>query len=173
MTTDQEFVESVRGWLAGRLPGEWFEGPAELTVDREEITIVGTLADVVLPDGTGQAEHASARAGRAKEFRERTRGNRIEIARELEHRLGRKVSWGVAIGAHREMFTTIAVPVMTRLRQSERVVLDTLVESGVARSRADALAWCVKLVGRNTEAWLEELRGAMEQVRTVRARTPQ
>jgi hypothetical protein len=70
------------------------------------------------------------------------------------------------------MFTTLSVPVMTRLRQPERQVLDTLVEAGVARSRSDALAWCVRLVGKNTESWLGELRDAMQQVERVRSSGP-
>jgi len=61
---------------------------------------------------------------------------------------------------------------MTRLRQSERVVLDTLVESGVARSRADALAWCVRLVGANVDDWLEDLKGALSAVEDVRQAGP-
>jgi hypothetical protein len=78
----------------------------------------------------------------------------------------------VQIGEHRELFTHLAVPVMTRLRQPERQVLDTLVEAGVARSRSDALAWCVRLVGRNTQTWLDELRTAVAQVEQVRAQGP-
>ena len=65
---------------------------------------------------------------------------------------------------HEELFTHLAVPVMTRLLQPERQVLDTLVDAGVARSRAHALAWCVRLVGENTSSWLGELREAMERV---------
>ncbi|CAA9236244.1 MAG: hypothetical protein AVDCRST_MAG57-1283, partial [uncultured Blastococcus sp.] len=64
------------------------------------------------------------------------------------------------------------VPVMTRLRQDERRVLDTLVDSGVARSRSEALAWCVKLVGRNADSWLAELREAMTSVQRVREQGP-
>jgi hypothetical protein len=70
------------------------------------------------------------------------------------------------------VFTNLAVPVMTRLRQPERVVLDTLVEAGVARSRADALAWCVRLVGQHTEDWLQELREAMTSVQRLREQGP-
>ena len=75
-------------------------------------------------------------------------------------------------GETRELFTTISVPVMTRLRQHERQVLDTLVDAGVARSRSDALAWCVKLVGQHSEDWLAELREAMTHVEEVRTRGP-
>jgi hypothetical protein len=70
------------------------------------------------------------------------------------------------------LFTTLSVPVMTRLRQPERQVLDTLVEAGVARSRSEALAWSVKLVGRNADGWLAELRTALESVQRVREQGP-
>lgn len=165
-------TEAIRGWLSGRLPQEWFVGAPEVSVDREEITVVGTLAAPEVAEGASDAERTAAEAGRVQEFRERTREQRIRIARELEHRTGRKVAWGVQVGDRRQLFTTLAVPVMTRLRQPERQVLDTLVESGVARSRAEALAWCVKLVGRNTGEWLADLRVAMEHVATVRAQGP-
>ena len=62
------------------------------------------------------------------------------------------------VGEHEELWTHVAAPVMTRLRQPQRQVLDTLVESGVASSRADALAWCVRLVGQHEGDWLAELR---------------
>jgi len=62
--------------------------------------------------------------------------------------------------------------VMTRLRQPERVVLDTLVDAGVARSRSDALAWAVRLVGQHADEWLAELRDAMAKVDDLRAKGP-
>jgi hypothetical protein len=172
MAADSEYVEKVRGWLTGRLPQEWFDGVPEVTVDREEITVVGRIAAPAVADGASDAERSAALAGRVREFRERTRDERIAVARELEHRSGRKVAWGVRCGERRELFTTLSVPVMTRLRQPERLVLDTLVDAGVARSRSEALAWCVRLVGRNTEAWLGQLRDAMEEVARVRATGP-
>jgi hypothetical protein len=61
---------------------------------------------------------------------------------------------------------------MTRLRMSERAVLDTLVDAGVARSRSEALAWCVRLVGKNEEAWIDRLREALVSVEQVRAEGP-
>ena len=164
--------EEIRGWLSGRLPQDWFDGAPEVTVDREEITVVGTLAAPDLPEGASDAERAAAYAGRAKGFREQTRDARIEIARELEHRTGRKVAWGVEVADQRVLFTTLSVPVMTRLRQPERAVLDTLVEAGVAKSRSDALAWCVKLVGKHSDEWLTQLRSAMEEVQRVRESGP-
>jgi hypothetical protein len=78
----------------------------------------------------------------------------------------------VQVGGQRVMFTTFSVPVMTRLRQAERQVLDTLVDGGVARSRSDALAWCVRLVGANQDTWLADLRAALRQVEQVRAEGP-
>lgn len=170
--TTREGAEKIRGWLTGRLPPEWFEGPPELTIDREEITIVGSITPPTLGEDASDAERAAAVAGRIKEFRERTRERRIEIARELEHATGRKVAWGVRCGEERELFTTLSVPVMTRLRQPDRQVLDTLVDAGVARSRSEALAWCVKLVAKNAESWLAELRDAMQHVERVRQTGP-
>ena len=163
----------IRSWFQGRLPDGLFSGPAEVTADREEITVVGPIAAPELPGSASDAERAAAADGRAKAFRESTREQRIAIAREAEHRFDRKVSWGVELDGRRLLFTHLAVPVMTRLRQPERLVLDTLVAAGVARSRADALAWAVRLVGRNTEEWLAGLRVAMEEVERVRARGPQ
>ena len=156
----------IQAWFTGRLPDEWFSGPAEITVDREEITIVGTLSEPESDDADAAAE------GRIKRFREETRTRRIEIAREAERRFGRKVAWGAACGTVTEMFTTLSVPVMTRLRQSERRVLDTLVDAGVARSRSDALAWCVRLTGEHTDTWLAELRDALRRVEKVRSQGP-
>ena len=75
-------------------------------------------------------------------------------------------------GNTRVLFTNLSAPVMTRLRQPERQVLDTLVDAGVARSRSEALAWCVRLVGERSDSWLAELRTAMEQVEEVRRKGP-
>jgi hypothetical protein len=171
----------IQAWFAGRLPDEWFTEPAEVIVDREEITIVGTLSapEAGPADGEGgeggEGGAAAVRAaaeGRIKRFREQTREQRIEIAREAEHRFRRKVAWGARCAGYDEMFTTLSVPVMTRLRQSERRVLDTLVDAGVARSRSDALAWCVRLTGEHADAWLAELRDALRRVEEVRSQGP-
>jgi hypothetical protein len=171
MITD-EARERVAGWFAGRLPAEWQAAPADITIDREEITVRLTVADVELGDDASDVARAEARAGRAKAFREETRNQRMEIAREAEHRYDAKVSWGLNVGDHRELWTHVAAPVMTRLRQPQRLVLDTLVDAGVARSRSDALAWCVRLVGQHEEDWLAELREAMQSVADVRSKGP-
>ena len=83
------------------VPVAWAPTAGRLTIQhREEITIVGTLAD---PEGaTGsEAEAAAAADGRSRRFREETRDHRIEIAREAEHKFGRKVSWGVECAGRR------------------------------------------------------------------------
>ena len=164
-------ADRVRGWFSGWLPADWFTAAPDIQVDREEITIIGTLADPATAADT-DAERAAAAAGRIRRFREDTRSARIELAREAEHRFRRKVSWGVSCGNLTEMFTTLSVPVMTRLRQPERRVLDTLVDAGVARSRSDALAWCVRLTGENADSWLSRLRAALRQVEEVRDQGP-
>jgi hypothetical protein len=189
--TAGDSAEQVRGWFLGRLPDGWFDGQPEIQVDREEITVVGHLPPVRAAEagsedaaagaegaagkeaaGSAEAEADAIAAGRSRRFREETREARIGIAREAERLFGRKVSWGVVSEGRKVMFTTLSVPVMTRLRQAERRVLDTLVDAGVARSRSDALAWCVRLVGEHEDSWLGALRDALRQVEQVRAEGP-
>jgi hypothetical protein len=165
-------AERLRGWFRGRMPADWFTGAPEISLDREEITVIGILPSPETPEDTTDAARAAAAEGRSRRFREETRQQRMEIAREAEHRFGRKISWGVICNEKKVMFTTFSVPVMTRLRQPERLVLDTLVDAGVARSRSDALAWCVRLVGEHEDAWLADLREAMHHVEQVRADGP-
>jgi hypothetical protein len=172
MTTKEELTETLRGWFTGRLPQDLFEGPPEVVVDREEITVIGRIPVPATAEGACETELAAAAAGRLKEFRERTRPARMAVAAEAEHKFGRKVSWGAHCGESTELFTTLSVPVMTRLRQSERQLLDTLVGAGVARSRSDALGWCVRQVGERAESWLEELRAAVRTVEEVRDAGP-
>jgi len=169
---DSEPEEKLSGWFTGRLPGDWFTSDPGITLDREEITVIGVLPDPETRSGATEAERAEAADGRIRRFREDTRDQRIQIAREAEHRYGRKVSWGVTCGERTVMFTTLSIPVMTRLRQPERLVLDTLVDAGVARSRSEALAWCVRLVGQHEDSWLADLRQALRQVEQVRSEGP-
>jgi hypothetical protein len=164
--------DEIGAWVTGRIPDGWFSAAPSVDVDREEVLIVGPLADVELDGEPSEAARSAARGARATRFREETRTARMRIADEAEHRFGKKVSWGVRIADHTVLFTTISVPVMTRLRQSERRVLDTLVEAGVARSRSDALAWCVKLVGANQAEWIASLQDALTHVEKVRAEGP-
>ena len=168
-------AEEAPAWIAGALPDDWFTGRPEVVIDRDEILIVGTLPapDLGPSSDDAAAEKAAAERGRIGRFREETRDRRIGIARQLEHRYQRKVSWGVVCGETRELYTTYSAPVMTRLRQQERQVLDTLVDAGVARSRSEALAWSVRLVGQHADAWLTELRQAMQGVEELRRRGPE
>lgn len=170
--SDLPSADDAAGWFSGRLPDGWFTGEPTVTVDREEILIVGTLPDLD-GDYADDAARAAAESGRISRFREDTRDARIEIARQAEHRYARKVAWGARQGDTEELFTTLSVPVMTRLRQPERLVLDTLVDAGVARSRSDALAWAVRLLGAHADEWLTELREAMTKVDDLRTKGPE
>jgi hypothetical protein len=149
-------TETATAYLQEKVPSDWFDGQISVRVDSEEILVTGALRE-------GQSAEA---------FREATREARISIASEAEAKFHRAVSWGVERDGALMLFTNVALPVMTRLRLTERAVLDTLVDGGVARSRSEALAWCVKLVGRNQEAWLAELRTAIADVESVRAEGP-
>ncbi|WP_040799792.1 hypothetical protein [Nocardia higoensis] len=169
----------VPDWFAGRLPSDWFTGAPDIEIDRDEIVVVGTLP-LPRPESAAGGESSRAEAkvpaatveGAIARFRESTRPARMQIASEAEYRYRRKVAWGVVAGGERVMFTQLAVPVMTRLRQPERKVLDTLVDAGVARSRSDALAWTVRLAGKHAEEWLAELRTAMRTVEDLRSQGP-
>ena len=162
----------LQAWFAGRLPDAWFAGPPTVVVDRDEIVVIGVLPD---PDAGADADdtaHATARAARIQGFREDTRALRMRIADEAEARFGRKVAWGARCSDVEEVFTSLSVPVMTRLRMNERRVLDTLVDAGVARSRSHALAWCVRLVGDHEGEWIDQLRDALVHVEKVRDEGP-
>ena len=165
-------AEDVRTWFTGRLPAGWFAGPPEVTADGEEILVVGTLADVGLAEGTSGEGREAARSARIERFREETREDRVRIAREAERQFRRKVAWGARCGDVTRVFTTLSVPVMTRLRMHERSILDTLVAGGVARSRSEALAWCVRLVGMHQADWIKGLRDALVKVDEVRSKGP-
>lgn len=169
---DTQETATIQGWIIGRLEDNWFEGTPEITFDRDEILVVGTLPQPATGEDTDEETVAAACRSRIDAFRRKTRAQRIEIAREAENTFERKVSWGARCGAEIELFTTLSVPAMTRLRMSERRVLDTLVASGVARSRSEALAWCVRLVATHESEWLGELEAAMTRVDEVRRRGP-
>lgn len=164
--------EDIRAWFAARIPAGWFAGPPDVTSDGEEILVVGSLPDVELAAGTSPEARAAARAARIQRFREETRDGRVTIAREAERAFRRKVAWGARCGEETRIFTTLSVPVMTRLRMQERTILDTLVAGGVARSRSEALAWCVRLVGMHQADWIKGLRDALVKVDEVRSRGP-
>jgi hypothetical protein len=148
MTTNNDLQQ----FLNGLIPTDWFLAPVAAQYDDDEILVVGELASERSID----------------EFRGNTRLDRMAIADQVEAHFGRKVSWGVAQGDSTTLFTTYSPPLATRLRLSERAVLDTLVSAGVARSRSDALGWCVKLVARHEAEWLADLRSALVDVERVR-----
>ncbi|MGI9017088.1 MAG: hypothetical protein ACR2HR_08305 [Euzebya sp.] len=151
----------IAGWVAENLPHGWFES-VDVRVDKDEILVVGTLKPV--------ADEPDQRC--ISRFREQTRERRMTIAKTAERTFGRKFSWGAVCGPTEHLFTTLSVPAMTRLRLDERKVLDTLIDAGVARSRSDALAWCVRLVAANEEEWLADLRDAFQAVQQVRDAGP-
>src|SRR5689334_11500044 len=96
-----------KAYFVRKIPEAWFEGEPEVRIDREEILVIGTLPEATVPT----------------EFRESTRDARITIAAEAELRYQRKVSWAVRSGEDEIRFTSVSVPVMTRLRLDERAVL--------------------------------------------------
>jgi hypothetical protein len=164
--------ENITAWFRGRIPDGWYCEPVTVRIDRDEILVTGTLPRPDLGDDLGPDGQAVALASRIGAHREDSREQRMAVAREAEHRFERKVSWGARCGDVETLFTTAGVPVMTRLRMPERQVLDTLIEAGIARSRSEALAWCVGLVGRHQEDWISQLREATAHVADVRAEGP-
>ncbi|MFC0006316.1 hypothetical protein [Micromonospora siamensis] len=169
---DPPNAEEAPGWIVGATPDGWFSEPPHVVIDRDEIIIWGRLPEPQLADEATEADRTAAQAGRVHQFREDSRDDRIRVARQVEHRYQRKVSWGVRCGDTEQLFSHLAAPVMTRLRQPERQILDTLVDAGVARSRSEALAWCVRLVGRHTDDWLDQLRQALSAVDELRRQGP-
>ena len=165
-------ADDAAAWVTGAVPDGWFTERPEVVIDRDEIIIWGRLPVPELAAEATDADRAAAAAGRISQFREDTRESRIRVAQQVEHRYQRKVAWGLRCGDTNELFTHLSAPVMTRLRQPERQVLDTLVDAGVARSRSEALAWCVKLVGEHTTDWLADLREAMTKVEDLRRQGP-
>jgi hypothetical protein len=162
----------VGGWFKGQIPDDWFADAPRIAMDRDEIMVVGDIAPPPLDDSMTAEARTEALRSRASAFRTRTRQQRVAIATDAETRFERKVSWGVRCGGAETIFTNLAAPAMTRLRMDERNVLDTLIDAGVARSRSEALAWCVRLVATHEATWLDELRSALQRVEQIRLRGP-
>ena len=148
--------DEIAVFIRNYVPDDWFVAPVQVRVDREEVLVVGELPLAV---DVGA-------------FRDATRSHRVRIAESAEMQFLRKVSWGVRVGNVEHRFSTVSVPVMSRLRQDERIVLDSLIDGGLARTRSEALNWCVRLVGRNQREWLAELREAAASVERVRGKGP-
>lgn len=161
------------GWFAAALPAEWRSGPPTVEVDNDEILVLVHLpAPPAGSAGGGGGSFGSGDEARIEWFRAQTRDERMVLAARAEAHFARKVSWGACAGELVAIFTTASVPVMTRLRMPERRVLDTLIDAGVARSRSEALAWCVRLVGDNEDEWIARLREAFAAVEAVRETGP-
>ncbi len=178
-------LDEVQAWFVGRMPDGWFVEAPTVLADREEIVVVGRLPEPEAVADGSEGSRSTRRGGdrasdlaelacrtRVAAFREDTRQLRMKIADEAEMLWDRKVSWGACCGAVDARFTSQSVAAMTRLRFDERAVLDTLIDAGVARSRSEALAWCVRLVGRHQGDWITQLREAMAQVEQVRSDGP-
>jgi hypothetical protein len=170
-----EMSASIERWFKSRIPDDWNVRGVEILADQDEILVVVDLpsddADAV--DATHAAGREASELAGIRRFREMTRDERMAIARAAEDTFGQKVSWGARCGEVAVIFTTASVPVMTRLRLSERRVLDTLIDAGVARSRSEALAWCVRLVGEKEKEWIHELRDAFAAVEAARGKGPE
>ncbi len=140
--------------------------------DDDEILAIVKVAteDSKLPEEADAKEISLKRIARG--FRKNTRQTRMAVAEQAQELFERKVSWGVQTGDDTYLFTHVTAPAMTRLRMSEREVLDTLVNSGVAASRSEALGWCVKFVRNNETEWLGNLREAFKSVEKVREDGP-
>ncbi|MDA8047702.1 MAG: hypothetical protein M0Z30_21130 [Actinomycetota bacterium] len=154
----------VDEWFADNIPERWGARAIEVLADSDETLVIVELPG--RPSGPAGTEAAVAR------FRDTTREERMALASGAESRFGIRVSWGVRQGQEVVLFTTATVPVMTRLRLTERRVLDTLIDGGLARTRSEALAWCVRLVGEHEQEWLAELRAAFQSVEAVRQKGP-
>ena len=163
--------DDATSWFRAQVPDAWFSD-VRVLVDRDEIMVIGTL----VTDDAEPAEEDGAQEerelGHIEWFREETRDARVKIASRAEAKFGRKVSWATGCGETQAAFTHLSVPVMTRLRIGERQILDTLVAAGVARSRSDALGWCVRLVAEHEGDWLAELRDAISAVDRIRSQGP-
>ena len=163
---------AIQKWFNAHTDDEWGSEGIEITADDDEILAVVKVstADDDLPDDPDDKEIAIKRI--ARRFRRGTRQSRMSVADEAQELFERKVSWGVQTGEDTYLFTHLTVPAMTRLRIAERGVLDTLVNAGVANSRSEALAWCVRFVSKNEKGWLTELRDAFKAVEKVRSSGP-
>ncbi len=169
MTADTATIQS---WFDSHVDEDW--GAEKVTIksdDDEILAIVKVATDAGdLPEESDDKEVAIKRI--ARHFRKATRQSRMSVAESAQDLFDRKVSWGVQAGEDTYLFTHVTAPAMTRLRISEREVLDTLVDSGVATSRSEALSWCVKFVRDNESEWLDSLKEAFKSVEKVRNEGP-
>ena len=162
----------IGAWFAGRVPGTWFAESPTIGIDSDEIQVVGKLAPPQLPEGAGEDEVRVAEQARISGFREETRGARIRIADEAQPAFRRVVSWGARVRELPRAVHDGRGAGHDPARMDDRQALDTLIDAGVARSRSEALAWCVRLVAQHEAEWIGELRQAMSAVEEVRNKGP-
>lgn len=153
-------MTTVADWFTARLPADWNARGVEVLADPDEVLVVVDLGDRPVAGLEGRM------------FREESRDQRVAIATAAQAEFGLKVSWAARGCGEVIVFTSASVPVMTRLRLGERMTLDTLIDAGVARTRSEALAWCVRLVGEHEAEWIADLRSAFKAVEEVRERGP-
>lgn len=169
-STSRHTVADVARWFSEQVPDDWFV-EVGAAADRDEIVVTGRMVTPAI-EGDEDTDVAAAETSAIAGFRERTRDERVQVAERAEAMWQRKVSWVVCCGDTEMPFTTLNVPVMTRLRLEERRVLDTLIGAGVARSRSDALAWCVRQVAEHESEWIDRLRDAIAEVDRIRDQGP-
>ena len=98
-------ASTIAGWFAGRLPDGWFAGAPEVTLEGDQVVVVGRLAEVKLGSGASDSANEAAGRGRISRFREYTRRERIWVAREAEGLFKKNVTWGATCNGVRQTFT--------------------------------------------------------------------
>lgn len=165
-------LTDIQKWFDSHVDDDWGATGVSVKADDDEILVIVDLEteESELPEEAAEREIAVKRI--ARRFRKATRQSRMAVADQAQELFERKVSWGVQASDDAYLFTHVTAPAMTRLRLSERQVLDTLVDSGVAASRSEALAWCVRFVRDNESEWLDSLREAFKSVEKIRNEGP-
>lgn len=95
-------ASEIAGWVSGTIPADLYAGPPTVTVDDDEILVVGPVAAPEVPAGLDADGVTEARRARVRAFREETRGARIGVAQQAEVRFARTISWGATAGGTSE-----------------------------------------------------------------------
>lgn len=156
----------IQTWLAEQLPHELTAAPPEVRLYDDELVVTLQVA----PPAADNGDEGELEQRLIARLRETSRPLRMQLARDLQHRLHVPVAWGMRCGATETIFTSRTVPVMTRLNRREREVLDTLVAAGVAETRSAALAYTVRAFAEAHGEWLDEVGIVIEQVQQVRSK---
>ncbi len=150
----------VRQWLNEHLK-ELYPEPVEASIVDGELLIMGRLPV------EGEVAEEDAR-NRINQHREESRPQRVDLAQELQRLTGLPVAWGVRYGQVTAYFSSLRVPVMTRLGRAERDVLDTLIRGGIARNRSQAVNWAIQAFARGQRDWLRQMREAVNSLSNIR-----